>query len=123
MLNTASTLKTFFSGFDLPAYTLDSVPDEVTLPYITYPLMEPEWNEQASFYCQVWYPKNRLGELLAKADEIVGEIGEMKEFEFGDEKGYLVLYPSTPLIQILSDDYSQSAYINLSINAYHMPGD
>ena len=123
MLNTAATLKTFFSGFDLPAYTLDSVPDDVTLPYITFPLTEPEWNEQASFYCQVWYPKRRLTELLTKADQIVAAIGEMKEFELADSKGYLVLYPSTPLIQILSDDYSQSAYIMLSINAYHLPGD
>lgn len=120
MLNTARTLKTFFQSFDLPAYTLQSVPDDVTLPYITYPLTEPEWNEQASFYCQVWYPKNRLADLLEKADEIVQEIGTMKEFE--QKGGYLVIYPSTPLVQILSDEYSQSAYITLSINAYHMPG-
>ena len=120
MLNTAATLKTFFSGFGIPAYTLDSVPDNVTLPYITYPLTEPEWSEQASFYCQVWYPKKRMADLLAKADAIVGAIGECKEFT--QTGGYLVIYPSTPLIQILTDDYSQSAYINLSINAYHMPG-
>ena len=121
MLNTAATLKTFFSSFDLPAYTLDSVPDNVELPYITYPLTEPEWDEQQSFYCQVWYPKKMLGRLLAKADEIVASIGNMKKFE--QPGGYLVVYPSTPIIQVLSDDYSQSAYINLSINAYHLPGE
>lgn len=121
MLETAKTLKTFFSSFDLPAYTLESVPEDVQLPYITYPLTEPEWSEQASFYAQVWYPKKRLADLLAKADEITAAIGTMKEFE--QDGGYIVLYPSTPLIQILSDDYSQSAYITLSINAYHMPGD
>ena len=121
MLNTASTLKTFYSSFDLPAYTLESVPDEVELPYITFPLTEPEWNRQSDTYCQVWYPKNRLGDLLTKADQIVAAIGEMKQFD--QTGGYVVLYPSTPLIQILTDEYSQSAYINLLINAYHMPGD
>lgn len=121
MKKTAKTLKTFFSGFQIPAYTLQSVPDDVKLPYITYPLTEPEWNEQASFYCQVWYPKKKLEQLLAKADEIVSAIGTMKQFE--QEGGYVVLYPSTPLVQILNDDYTQSAYINLIINAYHMPGD
>ena len=120
MLNTAATLKTFFSGFGLPAYTLDSVPDEVELPYITYPLTEPEWNQQNGFYCQVWYPKNSLAKLLAKADQITAAIGVMKGFEH--DGGYLVLYPNTPLIQILSDEGSQSAYINLLMNAYHMPG-
>lgn len=121
MLNTAKTLKTFFSGFGLPAYTLTSVPEEVELPYITYPLIEPEWNEQASFYCQVWYPQNRLEDLLKKADLIVQNVGEMRKIKM--DEGYLVLYPSTPLIQILTDEYSQSAYITLSINAYHLPGD
>lgn len=120
MINTAKTLKTFFGGFDLPAYTLESVPDEVELPYITYPLTEPEWNEQASFYCQVWYPKKKLENLLTKADQIVAAIGTGKIFE--QQGGYVVIYPSTPLIQILTDEYSQSAYINLSINAYHLPG-
>lgn len=120
MLNTASTLKTFFSGFGLPAYTLDSVPDEVTLPYITYPLIEPEWNEQASLYCQVWFPKNRLADLLAKADQITAAIGTGVKID--KPGGYLVIYPSTPLVQILTDEYSQSAYINLAINAYQMPG-
>ena len=121
MINTSKTLKTFFSSFDLPAYTLESVPEEVKLPYITFPLTEPEWNEQASFYCQVWYPKKQLESLLAKADAIVAAIGTCKKFE--QKGGYVVLYPSTPLIQILTDEKTQSAYINLIINAYHMPGD
>lgn len=120
MLNTAQTLKNFFGGFGVPAYTLESVPDEVTLPYITYPLTEPEWDRQASFYCQIWYPKNNLGSLLQKADEIVAAIGTMKQLK--QPGGYLVIYPSSPLIQILTDEDTQSAYILLSINAYHMPG-
>lgn len=113
-------MKTFFSGFGLPAYTLDSVPDEVDLPYITYPLVEPEWNSQANIYCQIWYRKNKLGELLKKADAVVGEIGTMKLIDLPE--GHLAIYPASPLVQILSDDYSQSAYINLLLNAYHMPG-
>lgn len=121
MLNVAKELKTFFSSFGLPAYTLESVPDDVTLPYITYPLVEPEWDQQASFYCQIWYRKNNLQALLEKADAVVGEIGTMKKFPLSN--GYLVLYPSTPLIQILTDEDSQSAYITLSLNAYHMPGE
>ena len=121
MLNTAKTLKTFFGGFGIPAYTLESVPETVELPYLTYPLTEPEWDEQASFYCQVWYPKNKLEALLTKADQITAAIGATG-VKFEQDGGYLVIYPSTPLIQILTDDFSQSAYITLSLNAYHMPG-
>ena len=121
MLNTAAKLKLFYSGFGLPAYTSDSVPEEVTLPYITYELTEPEWDEQASTRCQVWYPKKRLEDLLRKADEITREIGSCKKIALPG--GYLVIRPSTPLVQVRSDDYSQSALILLSINAYHMPGE
>ena len=121
MLNTAATLKTFYGSFDLPAYTLDSVPDDVELPYITYPLNEPEWDEQGNTYCQVWYRKNQLQALLTKADQIVAAIGTGKIIPMTG--GYLTLYTSTPVIQIMSDDYAQYAYIMLAINAYHMPGD
>ena len=120
MLNTAQTLKEFFGSFGIPAYTLSSVPDEVELPYITYPLTEPEWDQSASFYCQIWYRKNNLEALLEKADQVVGAIGLMKKFP--KQGGYVLLYPETPLIQILTDENSQSAYINMSIKAYHMPG-
>ena len=120
MLNTAAKLKMFFSGFGIPAYTLESVPQNVELPYITYPLIEPEWNEQASFYCQVWYPRNKLEALLTKADQIVAAIGEGKKIDMPG--GYLVIYPSTPLLQTMTDDYSQSVYIMLTLNAYHLPG-
>jgi len=120
MINTAATLKTFFSGFGLPAYAENNVPDDLQLPYITYPLIEPEWDEQASYYCQVWYRKKQLAALLSKADQIVAAIGEGIVFE--QDGGYVALYTSTPLQQMLTDDDSQRVYINLIIKAYHIPG-
>lgn len=120
MINTAMTLKEFFSSFDIPAYAESSVPDQVALPYITYPLTEPSWNEQAYTHCQIWYQKKHLGELLAKADQVVGAISEGVIMK--NDAGYVVLYPAEPVIQILTDDDSQRAYISLLINAYHMPG-
>ena len=120
MLNTAAKLKAFFAGFGLPAYTLASVPEEVELPYIAYRLIEPEWNKQADTYCQVYYPKNQLEQLLTKADQIAAEVGTGKKIKMPD--GYIMLYPATPFIQIMADEHTQSAYISLIINAYHMPG-
>ncbi len=121
MLNTAKTLKTFFSSFDIPAYADGSVPENTQLPYITYQLVEPEWDEQASLLCQVWYRKNQLTALLTKADQIVAAIAEGAVFK--QDGGYVAIYPSTPLLQTLTDDDSQRVIISLSINAYHMPGD
>jgi len=119
MRNTAQTLKTFFGGFDLPAYTLDSVPETVELPYVVYPLIEPHWREQSNFYCRVYYPKNRLGELLAKADQIKAAIGEKKSF---DQPGWHLVLQPTNYDEVGTDDFSQYVHIGMVINAYHMPG-
>ena len=117
----AKTLKQFVGGFDLPAYASDSVPDDVQLPYLTYPITEPEWNQKATFYIQGWFRTTNYRDLLAKADEIVREIGE--GIILSMDSGSLVIYPETPLVQTMTAKDNKSFYINLSINAYHMPGE
>lgn len=120
MIGTSAALKTFFSGFGLPAYSTDSVPDDVQLPYISYSLSEPEWNQKATMYAQVWYRTKSNASLLMKADEIASAVGTGLIINL--ENGYLVIWPESPLIQVLVDGDIRSAYINMSINAYHIPG-
>ena len=119
MKETAAKLKLFFSGFGLPAYTLRSVPETVTLPYIVYSIVEPRWDVPASFYAQVHYPKNMLEDLLTKADEIIAEIGEGHEITLPN--GYLMIYHDNQR-SITGDDEVQSAYIPLILRAYKQPG-
>lgn len=120
MYQAAAALKTFFSGFGLPAYAVNSVPEDVELPYITYSLSVPEWNQKSSMYAQVWDRSRSNTGIITVADQITAEIGEGKTIPLED--GYLVIWPETPLIQLMVDGDFRSAYINLSINAYHMPG-
>lgn len=117
----AAQLKLFFSGFGLPAYARENVPDEVTLPYIAYDLAEPRWDQQGNMSCQVYYPKKNLEDLLGKADEICSAIGEGLEITLTN--GYLMLYPGHPLQQKMNDEYTESIYISLLINGYHQPGE
>lgn len=122
MIATAKALQTFFSGFGIPAYAENTVPDDAELPYITYPLREPEWNAKTTFYAIVYY-RHQTSNLdsLTKADEIVREIGGGIELTI--DGGYIVLWPETPLVQAMPPNGDvRPAYINLSINAYHMPG-
>lgn len=120
MRDTAKALKTFVGSFGLPAYMADSIPDDVQLPYLTYPVTQPEWDQKASFYIQGWYRTTANADMLAKADQIIREIGT--GIIINTENGYLVIYPETPLIQMLVDGDMRSFYINLSINSYIMPG-
>lgn len=122
MIQTAQALYEFFSGFGIPAYAENTVPDDAQLPYITYPLKEPEWNQKTTFYAIVYYRHQTSNyESLAKADEIAGAIGTGIVLPI--RGGYLALWPETPLIQSMPPDEDvRAAYINLSINAYHTPG-
>lgn len=116
----AAQLKLFFSGFSLPAYARQSIPDTVTLPYIAYDLIEPRWDQQANMSCQVYYPKDQLEELLTKADEIKAAIGHGLQITLSE--GYIMLYLASLQDQQVSDEMTDSMIISLLINSYHQPG-
>lgn len=118
MKEIAINLKSFFSEFGIPAYVRTNVPQGVDLPYIAYDLVEPRWDTQANMSCQVYYPKNQLEGLLTKADQILAAIGEGLKITMPG--GYLYLY--LDLKSHMTDDYSESIYIALVMNAYHLPG-
>lgn len=119
MINTAQALYKFWSGFGLPAYTVSTVPDEATLPYITYSLIETEPLEPETHYAQVWYRDTSNAALLGKVDEIKEAIGEGIVLEC--EGGYVVIRPSSPLVQLMADENPENryAYFNLQLNCFH----
>ena len=119
MTATAKALYEFYSSFQLPAWQTDHVPDDATLPYITYLYAEPEYQSPVSHYVQVYMRTNSNTELLGKAGEIVRAIGEGIVLDGG-----VVIRPQTPLVQIINDEDPniRRAYINLQLNAFHTPG-
>lgn len=120
MRSVAKALKSFVGGFGLPAYTIESVPEDVQVPYLTYPLNEPEWSQKTPWYIQGWFRTTSNAELTAKADEIIKEIGTGIRLYTG--VGLISIYPDSPLVQLMTDGDYRSFYINLSINVYQMPG-
>lgn len=123
MRNAVRALHTYLSSFGLPAYAEDTVPDTAQLPYLTYRLVDPEWYQKASFFVRVWARSTSNAAVLEKADEITGDIGGGKRLPF--EGGLLVVWPESPKVQIVVDSNDRNlryAYINLSLNSYHIPG-
>ena len=120
MISTASALYAFYSNFGLPAYEVNTVPDDVTLPYITYLYNEPQYQYNATHYAQIFMRTNSNTALLEKAGDIVSAIGEGVVLDSG-----VVIRPSTPLVQIMHDASNPDiriAYISLQLNALHTPG-
>lgn len=120
MINTARALNEFWNGFDLPAYTVSSIPDEITTPYITYSLVETEPLSAGTHYAQVWYRDTSNAALLAKVDEIKTAVGSGVRIDC--DGGYVVLRPSTPFVQLMIDANPENryAYLSFQINCYHL---
>lgn len=123
MRKAVKALDTYLNGFGLDAYAEDTVPDDAQFPYITYRVVDPEWHQKATFFVRVWFRTTSNAYVLEKADEITGDIGVGKRIPF--EGGLLMLWPESPKVQVIVDPNDRMvryAYINLSLNSYHMPG-
>lgn len=120
MLDTAGALDKFYNGFDIPAFTINTVPDDVDLPYITYSLVETEPLEPSTHYAQVWYRGTTNEQILRKVDQIKKAIGKMVLLDC--DEGYVAIRPANPFVQLNVDETNgvRQAYINMQINCYHL---
>ena len=75
MTETSRALYQFFSGFGIPAYGKNNVPNGAQLPYITYEVKEPEPLAKCLLHAWVWYRGTTMTNVLAKCDEIKATIG------------------------------------------------
>lgn len=120
MINTALALQTFYGGFGLPAYCENDVPMDAVLPYITYDIVETEPLEPATHHAKVWERTTDYNNILTVVDQIKAAIGEAAVLDC--DGGYVVIRPSSPYVQLLTDEDTaiKYAYISLQINCYHM---
>lgn len=68
-------LYAFWAGFNWPAYDEQTVPDEATLPYITYEDAVSGFNNDIALTADLWYRSREWSQITAKAKEIVAAIG------------------------------------------------
>lgn len=97
MTNTAKALYKFFNSFDLDAYVEYNIPDDAELPYITYQLIEPAWNDVGTIYARVWYRSTSYAAISAKVDEIKAAVGD--GISLPTDGGAVYLTPGTPYAQ------------------------
>lgn len=118
MTEIAKALYAFYSSFGIPAYTEDSVPSDVQLPYITYTMPQSEVFSSATHQARVWYYGESNAPANAKADEIIAAIGHAG-VKLRAGKGFVCIYPGTPLAQMQpADDTTRIVYINLELRSY-----
>ena len=114
----AKTLYSFWSGFNIPAYPENSVPDEASLPYITYLISAPDWKEQVIVNARVWYRDTSLQSILAKIDEISSAVGE--GISLSSESGCVYLFKDSNFVQFQPSEAMvdmKVAYLTLILHA------
>lgn len=120
MKDTAGALYRFFSGFGLPAYVENNVPDNADLPYITYELREPQAGERSSLTARVWYIDTGFQAITEKVDEIKNAVADGASIPV--DGGAVWLWADDNFCQFQPPDEPKLkiAYLMMIIGAYKM---
>ena len=120
MRDTAAALYGFFSGFGIPAYVEETVPDNAALPYLTYELKEPEPGGNTSLKARVWYEGTGFGPIVDKVGQIKQAIGQGVSLPV--QTGAIWLWPDTNFCQFQPTDEPKLkvAYLSLILGGYKM---
>lgn len=114
-MNKLQTLQAFWSGFGIPAYDENSVPDEAQLPYITYDVSVDEFGNSVAQTASLWYKSTSWRDITEKEMEIaefVGRGGRMIAYD----NGAMWIKKANPWAQRMSDsDTVKRMILNLEI--------
>lgn len=75
MADRFTALQTFWSGFGIPAYDENTVPDDAPFPYITYSVAVSDFDEILNLSASLWYLSTSWSGISQKAEEISASIG------------------------------------------------
>ena len=76
----------FWSGFDIPAYDVSTVPDDAPFPRITYELTINEFGTPTTIYASIWDKSTSWANITAIAHKIentLSEGGQMARYDGG----------------------------------------
>lgn len=123
-MNKLQTLQAFWSGFGIPAFDENSVPDEkerialygAAFPYITYDVTVDSFGYSVAQTASLWYRSTSWQDITEKEmqiDEFIGRGGRMIAYD----GGAMWIKKANPWAQRLSgnDDSIRRIVLNLEI--------
>lgn len=113
------TIQAFWSGFSIPAYDENSVPDSAVMPYITYQAITSDFEDQNIMPVSVWYRSSSWADISQKVDEISQRIGSHLELPMGDRE-YIHIQKGSPFAQRMKDEDNtvKRIYINVVVEYF-----
>lgn len=101
-MNKMQALHQFWSGFSIPAYDENSVPDNAPLPYITYEATSDDFGHMVAQTASLWYRSSSWSDITSKETEIsqyISRGGRMIAFDGGS----MWIQRATPWAQRMND--------------------
>lgn len=103
-MDKAQALHEFWSGFGLPAYASETVPDNATLPYITYDVSTDSLDYVINLNASLWYRSMKWEEISKKAEEIAQYISTMQPPTLELDNGRVYISKGSPFAQRMNDE-------------------
>lgn len=104
----------FWNSFGIPAYDVNSVPEDVVMPYITYTAVVSGFEKVVLLNASIWYSSTSWAAISQKADEIAQAVKDYKLILLDDHQ-YMFLTQGSPFAQRMPDaqDRVKRIYINI----------
>jgi len=95
-------LDTFWNSFGIPAYDVNTVPDDAEFPRIAYEVATSRFQDRLTLGANLYYRSNSWREISLKKDEIANFIGD--RLNIAIDGGYLSIEQGDGFAQRMSDD-------------------
>ena len=116
-MDKAQAIHAFWSGFGLPAYDQNTVPDTAEMPYITYSVATGALDDIIAINGSLWYHSLSWAEISRKADEISRAVSNNGLCIIPVDDGYVWIKRGSPFAQRMEDvdGTIRRIYINLGV--------
>lgn len=107
---------TLWSQFGIPAYDELSVPDNATMPYITYQVIVDELDSMVAPTASVWYRGGSWEAIDTKLAEITNKVGNMLPIRLNN--GFMYVNKGTPWAQRMAEEADRNVrryILNLNV--------
>ena len=106
-MDKSQALNSFWNSFGIPAYDTYSVPEGISMPYITYETATDSVNMDIPINASVWYRETSWKNIMQKVDQISARIGYSYYIRAIDG-GYMVIRRGGVFAQRMNDPSDES---------------
>lgn len=113
-MDRVQALTAFWKSFNIPAYDVNTVPDNAVTPYLTFEIITDSFGNEVGITNSLWTRSTSWAEISQKAQEIADYIGLGGRW-IRYNGGGAWIKRATPFSQRLIDDDYKRIVMNFSI--------